>query len=205
MPGVTDVVNKSLRLIGASSITSLDDGSTSANAADDIYTELRDELLRSHPWNFATKRQKLAQSATTPEFEFDYAYPLPSDWLRTMSVHDNDAGHGTILYRMETINDTQRAIITSSDAVYLRYVYRVTDTNMMTPDFRAVLAASLARDLAIALTSSNTLYELMVEKADKLLAKARSTDALGSFPELRPRGSWAAARGGRRRNDFLSD
>lgn len=204
MPGVTDVINKSLRLIGASPITSLTDGSTSANAADDVYTELRDELLRSHPWNFATKRVQLAQSATTPIFEFDYGYPLPSDWLRTISVHDNDAGHGTILFRMEIVG-TQRAIVTSSDAVYLRYVYQVTDTNLMTPDFRAALESALARDLSIPLASSNTLFELMSKKADRLLNQARSTDALGASPELRTRGSWAASRGGRRRNDFLSD
>ena len=98
MPAVTDIVNKSLRMIGATRITSLTDGSTNANAANDIYTEVRDELLRSHPWNFATKRAKLAQSATTPTFEFDYAYPLPSDWIRTVSVHDNDPRYGTLFY-----------------------------------------------------------------------------------------------------------
>ena len=204
MPGVTDVVNKSLRLIGASPITSLTDGSTSANAADDVYTETRDELLRSHPWNFATKRVQLSQSATAPGFEFDYAFPLPSDWLRTISVHDNDAGHGTILYRMEIVG-SQRAIVTSSDAVYLRYVYQVTDPNLMAADFRAALEAALARDLSIVLASSNAIHDRMSIMAARLLNKARSNDALGSFPELRPRGSWAASRGGRRRNDFLSD
>jgi len=204
VPGETDVVNKALRLIGASPITSLTDGSTSANAADDIYTELRDELLRSHPWNFATKRQKLAQSSTDPTFEFDHAYPLPSDWLRTISVHDNDAGHGTILFRMEIIG-TQRAIITSSDEVYLRYVYGVTDPNIMTSDFRAAFESALARDLAIPLASSRTLRDDMGRQHARDMAKARSNDAMGAHPELRPRGSWAASRGGRRRNDFLSD
>ena len=205
MPGETDVVNRALRQIGATPIASLTDGSTSANAADDVYEETRDELLRSHPWNFATKRQQLAQSSTDPTFEFDHAYPLPSDWLRTVSVHDNDAGHGTILYRMETINDNQRAIITSSDEVYLRYVYQVTDPNLMTADFRAALSAALARELSLAIASSNSVHDRMSIRADRLLNKARSSDAVGSFPELRPRGSWAASRGGRRRNDFLSD
>src|SRR3990167_757086 len=204
MPGVTDVVNKSLRLIGASPITSLTDGSTSANAADDIYTEVRDELLRSHPWNFATKRQQLARSATAPGFEFDYAYPLPSDWLRTISVHDNDAGHGTLLFREEIVG-AQRSIVASADTIYLRYVYQMTDRNLMAADFRAALAAALARDMAITLTSSSALEERMTIKADRLLARARSADALGAFPELRPRGSWAGSRGGFHKDDFLSD
>ena len=204
MPAVTDIVNKSLRMIGATRITSLTDGSTNANAANDIYTEVRDELLRSHPWNFATKRAKLAQSATTPTFEFDYAYPLPSDWIRTVSVHDNDAGYGTLFYRME-MNGTQKAILANSDSVYLRYIYQASDPNQMTADFRAALASALARDLAIALSSSNTLQEQMSIKTVRDISRARSTDALGSSPELRPRGSWAISRGGNRKNEYFSD
>ena len=206
MPGDTDICNVALRRIGASRIVSLTDGSTSANVANDIYEEVRDDLLRSHPWNFATKRVKLAQSATAPTFEFDHAYPYPSDWLRTISVHDNDAGHGTVLYRSELIG-TQHAIITSSDDVWLRYVSRVTDPNLMAPDFRKAFELALARDMAIALTSSNQLHESMSILAERALNKARSNDALGAFPELRPRGSWATSRGGwrRREQDTLSD
>jgi hypothetical protein len=204
VPGVTDVVNVALQLVGGSPITSLGDGTPNANVADDIYTEIRDDLLRSHPWNFATKRVKLAQSATTPAFEFDFAYPLPSDWLRTISVHSNDAGHGTILFRMEIIG-TQRAIVASSDEVYLRYIYQVTDPNQMSADFRRALELSLARDLAVKVASSNSLQAALAQQAERKLASARSSDAMGGFPELRPRGSWATRRGGGQRNEFLSD
>lgn len=206
MPGETDVINVALRKIGGERITSRTDGSKNANVANDIYDEVRDNLLRAHPWNFATKRVKLAQSATDPIFEFDHAYPLPSDWLRTISVHDNDAGHGTILFRMELIG-TQRAIITSSDDVYLRYVAKVTDPNQMTPDFRIAFENALARDMSIAIAASNSVYDRMEILANSSLNKARSNDALGASPELRPRGSWATARGGwrRRERDTLSD
>ena len=204
MPGETDLVNVALVRIGATVITSLTDGSTSANAANNIYEHIRDDLLSSHPWNFATKRVKLARLSTDPVFEFDFAYALPSDWLRTISVHNNDAGHGTVLYRME-MTDNQKAVVASSDNIWLRYVSRVTDPNFMTADFRNALAMVLSRDLSIPLVSSNTMYEQMSKMTDRAIARARSTDALGSFPELRPRGSWAASRGGRHNDDFLSD
>lgn len=204
MPGVTDVINIALRRIGATPITSLTDGSDSANAADDIYTEVRDDLLRSNPWNFATKRVKLAQSSVAPVFEFDFAYPLPSDWLRTVSIHDNDASHGTILFRMED-NNGQNSIITSSSEIWMRYIYRETNPDKWSTDFRTAVEYSIAQALSIVLTSSNTLEETMSKHATRTLARARSSDGMGSFPELRPRGSWASSRGGRRRNDFLSD
>lgn len=197
MPAETDVINVGLRLIGHTPITSLSDGTQSANVAGDIYAELRDDMLRSHPWGFATRRARLAQLATAPAYEFDYAYALPSDWLRTVSVSPNNAGRGTMVYRLEIV-DNQHALLASSDEVWLRYVARIADPNMMTSDFRRALAVSLARDMAIPLASSNTMRDQFAREAKSDMARARSADAMGSFPESRPRGSWATSRGGRR-------
>lgn len=205
MTSETDIVNVALHHVGGQRIVSLTDGSKGANVANDVYTEIKDGLLRSHPWNFATKRQKLAQSSTAPTFEFDHAYPIPSDWLRTTSVSDNDAGYGALLYRMELIG-TQRAIITSADDVWMRYVARITDPNLMSSDFRTAFEFVLASIFAIPIASSRSLRVDMAREARLALATARSTDAIGAPPELRPRGSWAASRGGwRRRRDLLHD
>ena len=201
MSGETDVANVSLRLIGQTAILSRTDGSTTGNIVDDLFDEVRDDLLRSHPWNFATKRRKLAKLTATPEFEFEFAYPLPNDWIRTISVHHNSAGHGTVFYRMEYV-DTQRCIVASADEIYLRYVYQVTDPNLMAPDFRRALELALARDLAVPVASSNTLQKELSKQFVKKISQARSSDAIGAFPELRPRGSWVNSRGGRRNDGF---
>lgn len=195
MVAETDLVNAALRLVGGNSITSLSDGSNGANVASDIYEELRDDLLRSHPWNFATKRVKLAQSSVTPVSEFDYAYPVPSDWLRTVSVHDNDANTGTVYHKIE-LHENAISVMCSSNEVWLRYVARVVDPNVMASDFRRTLVLSLARDMAIPIASSNSLYTNLANRAERKLAQARSTDGMGGFPERRPRGSWVESRGG---------
>lgn len=206
MSSETIMINHALHKIGGDRITSRTDGSKNANIANDIYDELRDSLLRSHPWNFATKRQQLAQSATAPSFEFDYAYPLPADWMRTISVHDNDAGYGTLLYREELVA-SQRCIVASSDSIYLRYVYQVTDANLMAADFRTALVSALARDMSVPVAASNTLHDTYANQHLLDISKAKNTDAQGGFPEMRPRGSWASSRGGFRtgRDDFLND
>ena len=118
MASDTSIANQAMRMLKANRITSLTDGSNNANAANDVFAEVREELLRSHAWNFATKRQKLAQLSTVPVFEFDNAYALPSDWIRTVSVHDNDAGAGTVLYREEEIDD-QGVILSSAAGTFL--------------------------------------------------------------------------------------
>lgn len=51
-----DIVNMALVRIGANTIESLSDGSRNANAANEVYELLRNELLKAHLWNFATRR-----------------------------------------------------------------------------------------------------------------------------------------------------
>jgi len=204
MASETSVANMGLRFIGQTAIVSRTDGSDNANIVNDIFDDVRDDLLRSHPWNFATKRIKLAQSSTLPVFEFDFAYPLPADWISTMSVHSNDAGHSTVLHRMELIG-TQRAIVSSADQIYLRYVAQITDPNLWAADFRRCVSLAIGRDLAVAIASSNTLQDQLNKQLSKTMARARSADAIGASPELRQRGSWANARNGFRNDSFLSD
>jgi hypothetical protein len=184
-----------MRLLKANRIASLTDGSNNANAANDVFTEVRDNLLRGHNWNFAQKWAKLAQLSTTPVFEFDNAYALPSDWVRTVSVHDNDAGAGGLLYREGEVDD-QGVILHSADELWMRYVYRVTDPNRMAPDFRTAFAYELALAMPGVSNLSAAREERLEKRSAARLRRAKHSDAVGSAPETRPVGSWVTARGG---------
>jgi len=194
MPSETDIANVALRLVGGTRITSLTQATPNANAVNDIYTEIRDNMLE-FPWNFATQRVELARLSTSPSFGYDHAYALPADWLYTISVHDNDGGYGTIDYREEQVAN-QKVISTDHSSVYLTYVKRETDPNIMPASFRVALASTLARNLAIPLANSNVLEDQLAARSEKDLARAKSIDALSSFPEPRPRGTWASSRNG---------
>jgi len=194
MASETSIANVALRLVGGTRITSLTQGTPNANAVQDIYTELRDNLL-TFPWNFATKRVQLGESATAPAFGYDNAFAHPSDWIYTISVHDNDAGYGTMDYRHEQVSG-QNVIVTNVENVYMTYTYIETDPNLMPASFRVALSSALARDLAITIANSNVLEDQLSKRADRDLGRAKSIDAVGSFPEPRPRGSWANSRNG---------
>ena len=183
------ICNSALTKIGATRIVALDEGSRNANACAELYPKLRDDLLRSHTWNFATVRLKLARLASTPAFGFSYEYQLPVDWLRTVSVHGNERGDGFAEYRVEG-----RRLRSSAEDVYLRYIRIVADANDMPADFREALAAMLARDLAVPIAQSNTLREAMGEAFREALGRAKSADALEDCPDALPEGSWVAAR-----------
>ncbi len=191
----TDVINAALRLVAAQRITGRAQGNKNSNVADDLYPIVRDTLLRAHSWNFATLRAKLAQDGAAPAFEFDHAYAVPSDWIRTISVHDNDAGTGTVRYKEEN-QGGKRYLLASVEDLYLRYVSKVTDVNLFAADFVAALVTALARDLSLPIANSNTMHARFEQRARRDLTRAKSSDSLGQSPEPLPRGPWANSRGG---------
>ena len=189
MASEVGICNSALIKLGAASIMSLGDGSRNAALCNEQYGKLRDELLRAHPWNFAVARQKLAKLADAPAYEFAGAFQLPADWLRTVAVHDNDAGAGWVPYRIEG-----RTLLSDADALWLRYVRRVTDPNDMTASFRESLAWRVAADLAQAITQSSTIQDLMSRGFERSVVAARSVDAIEDWPDAQPPSDWVTAR-----------
>ena len=192
MASETGICNSALLKIGATRITSLTQGTKNANACQELYPTLRDDLLRQHAWNFAVKRRKLAQLSDEPTYEFDHAHQLPTDWLRVLAVHGDDAAYSIPEYRIEE----SKTLLASVDEVWLTYVRQVTDPNEMTSDFRQVLSGYLARELAVPIAESNTLWERMDVEYRRGLRRARSVDSIEDFPVKRPDGSWLTARRG---------
>jgi len=197
VPDKVEMANVALRMIGEKTITSFtQSNSTPATAVNNIYNETLAGLLAAGHWKFASVKVKLGRLSTAPAYGFDYAYELPSDWVRTNSVSNNDAGTGTMIYREGQVG-SKRILESSAEDIYLDYVKLETDPNIMTPLFRKALILALAQILSISLASSNVMEEQLSKKAKRALGHALSVDALGSTPETRPRGSWVDARSSR--------
>ena len=100
MASEVGIVNIALqRIKNTKRISDLGEGTKEANAADDIYDEMRDLLLDLHTWNFATKRVKLGRLSSTPAFGWDYEYELPADFIRVVSAHNNSDERDRLIYR----------------------------------------------------------------------------------------------------------
>ena len=192
MPSVVAICNAAMRKVGATTITGLSQGTKNANFCNDRYADLRDALLESHPWNFAMKRVKLAQTTATPAIKFDNTYALPADFIRVLSVYDSDEGFGIVDHKVEG-----NTIVCSASEVWLLYISLVTDPNKMSPLFREALAGSIAIEAATALVESRTLRELMLAEFKQLNRRARSSDAMSDLPDRMPAGSWVTERSGR--------
>ena len=185
-----DIANSCLKKLGSEKrISSFTEGGKEANAILEQYAKVRDALLRTHYWNFAKKRVKLARTTDTPVSGYTYEYQLPVDWIRTYAAHANDAATGQLDYKPEGDK-----LLSSVESVYLTYIYQVTDTNLMTTDFREVLAWALAKDIAVGIAQSNTIKEVMTKEYKSALRQAKSTDAMDDTPDKFPEGSWVTDR-----------
>ncbi|PDT71736.1 hypothetical protein CO683_00830 [Bradyrhizobium ottawaense] len=195
----TELVNAALRKGGgAKRILDMTDSVGSAGIAADVLAFERDELLRSGVWNFAVTRIQLGQMAAEPVFGWTYAYALPSDCERVVSVHDNADGTGAVPYKIESVLQVDgsyvNAIVTDASAIYLRYCRQITDPNLMTASFRQMLILRMAKIFAISIAKSNPLFQALDAELKDVKASGRSVDGQEDYPEQRPEGSWASSR-----------
>ncbi len=167
MASTVDICNGALNQLGATTILSLTEDSKNARLCNSRYTQVRDALFRSHPWNCLQKRVQIAADATAPAWGFTYAYTLPADCLRLLKILDYDSN-----YKVEG-----RKILSNTSSMKILYVARVTDPNEYDELLRETLSASLGADIAFGVTSNNqtatNMYNLFKEK----LRDARFVDS----------------------------
>jgi hypothetical protein len=167
MASVVDICNGALNQLGATTILSLTEDSKNARLCNSRYTQVRDALFRSHPWNCLQKRIQIAADTTAPAWGFSFAYTLPADCLRLLKILDYDSN-----YKVEG-----RKILSNTSSMKILYVARVTDPNEYDELLRETLSASLGADIAFGVTSNNqtasNMYNLFKEK----LKDARFVDS----------------------------
>jgi len=167
MASVVDICNGALNQLGASTILTLTEDSKNARLCNARYTQVRDSLFRSHPWNCLIKRVELAKDTATPSWGFSYQFTLPADCLRVITIlnYDHD-------YKIEG-----RKVLANHATVKIQYVSRVTDANEYDELLRETISASLAADIAFAVTSSNPTASNMYSLFQDKLREARFVDA----------------------------
>jgi len=185
-PSETSIANAALTLLGERRINSLDESSKPAKLMKERFDEVRDEVLRSHPWNFATKRATIAADAVAPAWGFDYAYTIPSDCLRVLEL-DNP---GKYPYRIEG----KKIITDISSPLNIEYTSRVTDPMEMDVMFRQAFAAALAADLAEAITGTTAKVQELHAIRDQKMKASKTPDGQEHSPRQIESSGWLDSR-----------
>ncbi len=181
-----DRANAALTAIGARRINALDEDVKEARVCAARFAAVRDALIRSHPWNFAMARARLAALADPPAWGWARAFALPVDALRVWRV----AGlvdDQWIVEGRRLLSDAPAPL----DIVYLGRVENPADWDSgFAEAFSARLAAEIAADIVDETATTERLWRLYREK----LAEARRADAQEGSAEAPPTPSWIEAR-----------
>jgi hypothetical protein len=169
----TSICNLALAQLGQSQIMSLEDASQAARFCKRFYDQTRDEVLRSHPWNFAGKRLALSRLSDDPLFGWAYQYGLPIDFLRLLQLNAYSSSEAPKFCEIEG-----NRLLTDEGEAQVRYVARVTDPNLFDSLFVEALATKLASKLAQPLTGSRTDANALLTAYERVVAPlARGVDA----------------------------
>jgi hypothetical protein len=189
MASPVSICNRALQKLGAKRISSLTEGSSSANACNAVYESLRDGELSAHPWVFAIKRASLAADSTEPDWGRSNAFTLPPDFLDFAPPYpeDNSADRDWVVENGK--------IYTDEDApLYIRYIFRETDTLKYHPLFVETLASAIAKELAEELTQSNSKKQAAIEDYEMAIRRARKRNAFQKTSAAFPEDSWITGR-----------
>ncbi len=190
---VVQICNNALGSIGELPITSLTDNTKAARACNQRWTSVRDAVLRAHEWACCSTDASLSASSTVPlSPEWDYAYPLPADFLRIIRVSTTDAA---VVDLWEIVG--RQMLCNEVAPIIIRYVKRETDPTQYDSLLSEALTARLAHALAPALelVSASMNKELWQAYSD-ILREARGVNARDVQPRTLTTSTWAAAKRG---------
>ena len=169
----TTICNLALSKFGSKRIQSLEDASPEARACKLNYGPTRDEVLRTHRWNFAMKRATLSRLTGAPPFGWAAWYQLPVDCLRVFQLNGWEDHEQRDRWEVEG-----GRLLTDEDEAQIKYAARVTDGNLYDAIFVKALACKLAAEICRPLTGGNAMAGDLLSEYERLTSpKARRADA----------------------------
>lgn len=176
MASMVEIWNLALTDVGGATVTDPLQNSTEADLCRLHYPYALDFVLEARDWNFATKRQEVAESASVePIFNYNSSFKIPGDSLRVVEVWDNKSGNTNTRFTNNGLQWAQEGEYISantSEQVWVKYIEKVEDPSRFTASFSAALAKYLAYRLAIPVAANRQLkadllgeYELLLDVA----------------------------------------
>lgn len=171
------ICSNALLMLGAQTINDFADqlNLDRAKLCANLYPTVRDDMLRSHPWNCAIKRAALAPDAVAPAFGYTHSFELPADFMRVLEVGTNGS---QIDYLVEG-----RTIQADTTVLELRYVFRNEVENTWDAHLVKLVTLAMAAALAYPVTQSSALQQSFEQKLEMTLKRARAVDGQEDPPQ----------------------
>ena len=197
-----NIWNRGLASIGVPRISSITSEEEASEAIREVWDSLRDEVLESEDWVFAKTRKELSKSSTTPVQGFDYAYPLPSDFLKLWRNNSEDppvypngvlqvnfATNEIVLqgraynYLIEALEDGTPCLFTdyndTSEPLVIQYIRREVNPARYSAHFVSCVAYRIGMEVGLELTASLKRVEKAEQKYFNALRLAKGHNRSG--------------------------
>jgi hypothetical protein len=198
MASMIDIWNLAVSHIGDdANLVSADDGPVAEHCAR-FYPIARDQLLEKHAWNFSTRTKAL----TAVDYEvdgWDYAYALPTGFLKALQVYAEDGrwNPDSENFEIEIDDEGNQVLLCNVENAICRYAVRIEDTTRFSPMFVEtlgwLLAAMVAGPVIKGETGAATAKSCM-QVYLTMMGEATRTDSASRRVHQDNNPTWMAAR-----------
>lgn len=117
------------------------------------YDVTRKAILRTTMPNFSLSRRVVAKKSITPAFGYPIAYEYPSDCLKVLGFGEIDEKNSQFTVESDENDEITIFVPTEVTAgLQLRFIRDVEDVSRFTSDFKIMLSAQLAANVALDIT-----------------------------------------------------
>lgn len=187
----TQIANWALKKLGAGRIESLTQDHPNARSINAVYSPVRDAELRRYDWNFAIRRDSIAEDSADALWGGWNRYTLPNDYVRLL--RDDESG-ASVDWKIESDTTGRYILTTTASPLKIRYVAAVTDPNQFDALFAEALAAKLALECCEEITQSSSKKDRAQYDYDQAIAEAKRVGAIEKQAQEAPEDPWLQAR-----------
>lgn len=170
------ICSNALRRLGDNPISSFSEEDKRASRCNDLWPNVRDEILRQKLWNCCRKRVLLPPLAEPdPLGEWQAQFQQPPDWLRTVRVgYDGEE---------MTFRHEGGKFLADTNALPLVYIFRNTNAATYDTALVGVLTRAMMAALAYSVTKSAAVEKLQLEQLAIALRTAGAIASQDDGPE----------------------
>lgn len=160
----TDIANRALSRLSQTQIDDIAATTVVPTIVRTHFVPLRQEMLRSHPWNFAIRREPLARTVNAPRFGPLYEFLLPPNYLMTVAAFiDMEACVKIDRYSIEN-----NLFLGSMETANLLYVEDKEDPTDWDPSFTEAFVVMLAARCCVQIKGDAQMAMNLLQEAKQI-------------------------------------
>ena len=191
------IYNEALGHLGERQLASLSEPREPRRVLDSYWSDVVAFCLSQGLWKFAKRTARTDNSSSlTPQFGYNYCFPIPIDWVRTILVSASPNMDPPLLQ----FSDEAGLWYANITPIYVSYVSSDPTYGMnigaWPEHFVDYVSLRLARQACLRITNDKDLKASLQREEDRARRVAKAEEAMDEPPGLPPVPFWVRARRG---------